>query len=680
MRKHLLISVSLFLGILIPYTSNADTSDCPENWSISSQNLSIKWDAGTKSFISNFGELFGLSEPVALSFRANAVSEKIVKKVSDLFGADFVEKLRAEGSNVGLRDVLAIEPTFSDLSKITDRTPLKRLPVSWNYSTSEFNTLNPSSLLRRGLLLEDIEGRKIKHFLEITKRGCSSVRVITSNNVVIPKSGISQSPIGMDEWTRGAENYLRAQYEIAEKRTVNWLTFDSNIKKFKEVLRNLESLPRSDDPPFEITAELKPVVWVGEDDLQFVPFLMGLPAKTCFWDSRNQNEFYYYLDTSVVLRSTPCRIVAIAPDYSNIINDSQGTWDSLVLVEVIDIPVRSKMTKSEAISIFQPIVNKLLSNKPDAGPKDVEPIFGEFKEEVQKLGITEFLIEGKNLIILVLNPKLAAVQKANEEAKAKRAAEDKTAHEEFKRKLSEGLIEPCIEFNQTRIVDGYEYGCVGTVEDLSWEQRERVSIPIPSPTISLVPDVTQPSVEESKGILLRPCSKLGQTVVLDSYKYTCVTSIAGLAWNQGEAVIVPRVTPTPSASPSLNVSPETKLDTASSAELKAKQEADAKAAAELKAKQEADAKAAAELKAKQEADAKAAAELKAKQEADAKAAADKAAGEKIISDAKAEAARILAAAKAAAAKKKTTITCVKGKLTKKVTAVKPVCPKGYKKK
>ena len=58
----------------------------------------------------------------------------------------------------------------------------------------------------------------------------------------------------------------------------------------------------------------------------------------------------------------------------------------------------------------------------------------------------------------------------------------------------------------------------------------------------------------------------------------------------------------------------------------------------------------AELKAKQEAEAKAAAELKAKQEADAKAAA----------------------------LKKTTITCVKGKLTKKVTAVKPKCPSGYK--
>jgi hypothetical protein len=85
------------------------------------------------------------------------------------------------------------------------------------------------------------------------------------------------------------------------------------------------------------------------------------------------------------------------------------------------------------------------------------------------------------------------------------------------------------------------------------------------------------------------------------------------------------------------------------AELKAKQEAEAKAA-ELKAKQEAEAKAAAELQAKQEAEAKAAAELKAKQEAEAKAAA----------------------------LKKTTLTCVKGKLTKKVTAVKPKCPSGYK--
>ncbi len=53
---------------------------------------------------------------------------------------------------------------------------------------------------------------------------------------------------------------------------------------------------------------------------------------------------------------------------------------------------------------------------------------------------------------------------------------------------------------------------------------------------------------------------------------------------------------------------------------------------------------------------------------------------KAAAEAKAEAARILANAKAAATNKKTTITCVKGKLTKKVTAVKPICPKGFKKK
>ena len=147
-------------------------------------------------------------------------------------------------------------------------------------------------------------------------------------------------------------------------------------------------------------------------------------------------------------------------------------------------------------------------------------------------------------------------------------------------------------------------------------------------------------------------------------------------------------------------------DAKAAADLLAKQEADAKAAADkaaadLKAKQEADAKAAADktaadLKAKQEADAKAAADkaaadLKAKLEADAKAAADKAAADKAAADkasadkaaadAKAKAAKILADAKAkAAAAKKKTITCVKGKLVKKVTAVKPVCPKGYKKK
>jgi len=103
-----------------------------------------------------------------------------------------------------------------------------------------------------------------------------------------------------------------------------------------------------------------------------------------------------------------------------------------------------------------------------------------------------------------------------------------------------------------------------------------------------------------------------------------------------------------------------------------------KVAAELKAKQDEAAKIAADkavADAKAIADDKAAADLKAKQEADAKAAATKAAADL---KAKQDEAAKIAAEKAAA--KKLTITCVKGKIIKKVTAVKPRCPTGFKKK
>ena len=121
-------------------------------------------------------------------------------------------------------------------------------------------------------------------------------------------------------------------------------------------------------------------------------------------------------------------------------------------------------------------------------------------------------------------------------------------------------------------------------------------------------------------------------------------------------------------------------------------EADIKEAAELKAKQEAEAKAIADKIAADKAAAdklaeeQAAADKKAQEEkaaADKKIADEKAAAEKAIAD-KAAADKLIAdkaaaAAKAAAAKK-ISITCVKGKLTKKVIAIKPVCPSGYKKK
>ena len=60
-----------------------------------------------------------------------------------------------------------------------------------------------------------------------------------------------------------------------------------------------------------------------------------------------------------------------------------------------------------------------------------------------------------------------------------------------------------------------------------------------------------------------------------------------------------------------------------------------------------------------------------------KAAADKAATDKAATD---KAAADLLGQQKAVASKKIILTCVKGKLTKKVIAVKPACPKGYKKK
>jgi hypothetical protein len=175
----------------------------------------------------------------------------------------------------------------------------------------------------------------------------------------------------------------------------------------------------------------------------------------------------------------------------------------------------------------------------------------------------------------------------------------------------------------------------------------------------------------------------------------------------------------------------------SAAELKAIQDkaaADAAANAATAAANAAAAKAAADAKIAQE---KSAADAKTAQErvTAEKEAADRLAAEKLIADAKAEAAKIISDAKSEAAKlsatptptpkassktttsatprtgivgkitpkptptiktsmkpsasptpaksvppKKITITCIKGKLIKKVTAIKPRCPTGYKKK
>lgn len=91
-------------------------------------------------------------------------------------------------------------------------------------------------------------------------------------------------------------------------------------------------------------------------------------------------------------------------------------------------------------------------------------------------------------------------------------------------------------------------------------------------------------------------------------------------------------------------------------------------------------KAAAIEKAEAEAKAKAEAEAKAKADAEAKTKAEAEAKVKAEADAKAKAEEVTATTNAKTPAKKTTITCVKGKLTKKITQLKPKCPAGYKRK
>lgn len=77
------------------------------------------------------------------------------------------------------------------------------------------------------------------------------------------------------------------------------------------------------------------------------------------------------------------------------------------------------------------------------------------------------------------------------------------------------------------------------------------------------------------------------------------------------------------------------------------------------------------------------AQLKAKQDEEEKALAEKIAADRLATELKAkQEAELKTVRDAANAKsaKRTTISCVKGKTVRKVTAVKPVCPKGFRKK
>jgi hypothetical protein len=165
---------------------------------------------------------------------------------------------------------------------------------------------------------------------------------------------------------------------------------------------------------------------------------------------------------------------------------------------------------------------------------------------------------------------------------------------------------------------------------------------------------------EIESVLESPLqSSLGKLVLSDF-------DIALIRQLNGESTCEGSWSPELTIAVSENRKTEAKAKAETEAKAKAETEAKAKAEAEAKAKAEAEAKAKAEAEAK----AKAEAEAKAKAEAEAKAKAETEAKAKVEAEAKAEIVR----------KAKKTITCVKGKTSKKITALKPKCPPGYTKK
>ena len=365
----LAILVSLLLNF-VPTHSSA--SDCPQDWNISEPKLIINWNPSTKSYVSNLGHFLVYNslpsgDPQSINFNSEFASSGRESKFIELFGSELLEKFKSEGGNVGLREALVIAPEFQDFSGLSSNKALNLFPSFWNNSSKSFNQVTPSLLLRRGTFINDIEGKTVKYFLEITKRGCAAPRTLTSNGVILPESNFPQTPIGLDTWSRGAESYLKSKFEKNLKRQVNWLTFESNLKKFRDVLTQLLELSRTEDPPFSVMAEMKPVTYLGEDDLQFVPYLMGIPTKNCLWDKLNESTFYLYLDREVILRSTPCKILAFAPDFQNASPelDYSKAWESLVVVEVIDIAAKpgslSQKAKSTQIRYVENCVNQVIN-------------------------------------------------------------------------------------------------------------------------------------------------------------------------------------------------------------------------------------------------------------------------------------------------------------------------------
>jgi len=348
----------LVLSNSIALTPSARASDCPADWRIDIPKINISFNATNSTFESSFGVFAGLSDGVVVDLQA-PFRLGLEQVIQSAFGADFVSKLKSEKGNVVLRDLMAIEPINRDIGEIKSYDDFKSFNISWNSNTRNFSPLSISSLLRSGILLSDLKDAKVSYQLEIQKRNCP-VRIIKSSPVQIPQATAKQDPIGLDNWFRSAEKYAKEKIEVNLKKTVNWISFDENVKIFKDFIQRIKDTAATGELPRTVSVEYKSFAYIGEDDVYMVPAISGISPTKCLWDQYNQSRVFYDYGRALIAQ-TPCKVIILGPDYENmpISQSFWERWNKAVLIEVIELPkVLSEQSKRNMDICVQSIIER----------------------------------------------------------------------------------------------------------------------------------------------------------------------------------------------------------------------------------------------------------------------------------------------------------------------------------
>lgn len=477
MIKKSLVVVSLLMGMLFPVTLNADATSCLNlsNEKLIPMSFTItEWTSNgiTKEYIDSSYRSYG-------SFGV----EPWVKN-SNYLPASLLEKLNQIPANEK-----NIEVWFE---KSSSESFLESKKIGW----AAFPSVYKPYLEVDTVIFADA-GDWIRFATSVQIKDCGPKVILHSTPAQYPFGKIT--PIGVEtikDLREGIKNNLDSKQILFDRSGISpwhFLTTDSIVTNFQDLFTELNK-PRKVGEHFLIPSLLGSQNQIRLTIRPVAPTdCLGFEFNNLVYTSVGWDIFFSKLPCQVmVIASLPPRLYLGPPlPASPTSNYTLDCFDCYTAVTIAKTTVNVKLTESEAISIFRPIVSKLISKRSNPGPQDAESIYAEFKEEVWKLGITEFLAEGKDIIILELDPrtvewkaKAAAVMKANEELKAKAAAERKAADEDLNKMLSAGLIDKCtyLVSDESIIVSSYKYVCKKlSAEEFFWEQQDKVSIAVPTP-------------------------------------------------------------------------------------------------------------------------------------------------------------------------------------------------------